>query len=706
VKWIVLAAALLFSSTTLHAQSTTTYVGTIKDLTGATVTSGRITFTLNEPSGGSNPGTGSFVATTVSCLINASGSPVSSSDGASPCVITNNSALTPPGTSYTLCRQSYNVPPGSCFVTYANGGTVDISALVQTPTTQPSYGVASTTASNTWSQPQTFAGGITGSVKFSGPVTAGSINTTIYVAPGKGTLSAALAANPGGGVEFKLGCGTYTDNVSFASSSNWIHGGGRFCTVLQPNSSSAPLVNIHPASPGAALWYNSISDLTMQNPKAYAIDGLQLNNLANPAPHNDFNHFWNLYIVGFQNNISILGGNLANTFDNIGVWNAIANNVNVNTTQPVNSLTFHMLTNFSAGGYGVYAKVSSAVAWDFDSPDVEDNGANILTSNCAGMYFNSGSGTFETINIHGAGYFEANCSGGDANAADIRITGATTLGLTVQGAYFSHAAGGNYGCAVFADATTGSAFIRDNVALKPRSTCGTDYKIKNSDTTTGYSGYFIGPNTYLNTGNTEYSFTGTGPMSYLGQALNGVTYFPDGISIAPNHYKVGNGEAITEDGAGGYNFGTNTSPTNCYRFYNGAAGGTLVGQIDCSGNYKNAHGTILSSALTGDHGNSTQLQLSDGTGTSGNLAKFDGNGNITNGVAPVLAASLTTTPGTSDNVTVTGMTSSGHCSLTASNASAATNVATTYISAKTTNHITVTHTATASMTYDVICTPY
>ena len=62
--------------------------------------------------------------------------------------------------------------------------------------------------------------------------------------------------------------------------------------------------------------------------------------------------------------------------------------------------------------------------------------------------------------------------------------------------------------------------------------------------------------------------------------------------------------------------------------------------------------------------------------------------------------------GSADNVTVTGMTSSGHCSIDPTNASAATNLVTTYISAKTTNQVTVTHTATASMTYDLLCTPY
>jgi hypothetical protein len=67
-------------------------------------------------------------------------------------------------------------------------------------------------------------------------------------------------------------------------------------------------------------------------------------------------------------------------------------------------------------------------------------------------------------------------------------------------------------------------------------------------------------------------------------------------------------------------------------------------------------------------------------------------------------ATLTTTAATSDNVSITGATSSSFCLLTPTNSSAATNIATTYISAKTTNQITVTHTATASMTYDIGCT--
>jgi hypothetical protein len=72
----------------------------------------------------------------------------------------------------------------------------------------------------------------------------------------------------------------------------------------------------------------------------------------------------------------------------------------------------------------------------------------------------------------------------------------------------------------------------------------------------------------------------------------------------------------------------------------------------------------------------------------------------------VLPASLTTTAATSDNVSITGMTSTGHCSLTPTNSSAATDYGggTVYVSAKASGSVTVTHSSTASETFDLICT--
>lgn len=51
------------------------------------------------------------------------------------------------------------------------------------------------------------------------------------------------------------------------------------------------------------------------------------------------------------------------------------------------------------------------------------------------------------------------------------------------------------------------------------------------------------------------------------------------------------------------------------------------------------------------------------------------------------------------------MTSNGHCSLTATNSSAVANIASTYVSAKANDQITVSHAANSGMTDDVMCTP-
>jgi len=72
---------------------------------------------------------------------------------------------------------------------------------------------------------------------------------------------------------------------------------------------------------------------------------------------------------------------------------------------------------------------------------------------------------------------------------------------------------------------------------------------------------------------------------------------------------------------------------------------------------------------------------------------------------PVLKGVLTTTAATSDAVTITGVTSTSNCVFGEANATAATNVATTYISAVAANTVTVTHTATAGMIYNIHCTP-
>jgi hypothetical protein len=80
------------------------------------------------------------------------------------------------------------------------------------------------------------------------------------------------------------------------------------------------------------------------------------------------------------------------------------------------------------------------------------------------------------------------------------------------------------------------------------------------------------------------------------------------------------------------------------------------------------------------------------------------NWNVPNGPSSSMVTySLTTTAATSDSPTIQGVASTSHCTIAPTNASAATNIATTYISAKSTNGLTVTHTATSGMTYDITC---
>jgi len=72
----------------------------------------------------------------------------------------------------------------------------------------------------------------------------------------------------------------------------------------------------------------------------------------------------------------------------------------------------------------------------------------------------------------------------------------------------------------------------------------------------------------------------------------------------------------------------------------------------------------------------------------------------------IFPASLTTTNAASDNVSIPGITSAGHCSLTPTNSSAATDLGagTVYISAKTIGSITVTHSTTNGEIFDILCT--
>lgn len=121
------------------AQTTQTYTGTIRDLTGNPVTSGQVTFTLAPPTDSTIPGIGHFTPTAVNCNINADGTLSGYVAGivSGACIVQANISLTPTGTSYRICEQPYFSTPGSCFFDYALGGTKDISSIAPTLSTGP-----------------------------------------------------------------------------------------------------------------------------------------------------------------------------------------------------------------------------------------------------------------------------------------------------------------------------------------------------------------------------------------------------------------------------------------------------------------------------------------------------------------------------------------------------------------------------------------
>jgi hypothetical protein len=142
---LVIAALCGLSCVPTAEAQTTIYTGTVRDLSGALtgtvgapVTSGNVTFTLTPSVDTTISGVSRFVPTVITCGLNASGQVVAG-DLASPCTVTQNTALTPSGTSYTVCIQPYFTTPGSCFVDYATVSTKDISTAAPTPALNPLY---------------------------------------------------------------------------------------------------------------------------------------------------------------------------------------------------------------------------------------------------------------------------------------------------------------------------------------------------------------------------------------------------------------------------------------------------------------------------------------------------------------------------------------------------------------------------------------
>jgi hypothetical protein len=162
---------------TASAQTTTTITGTIKDLTNTAVTSGYVTFTLQPSVDTTISGSARYTPQIITCTITGTGA-VKANDGVSACTVTNNTSLSPSGTSYVVAICAYNAC-SSNFNFYAVGGTTDITTVVPTPTTAPAYTFLDTFSQQTVTGNKTFSGTsiFSGSTVFSGTFSSGNSYT-------------------------------------------------------------------------------------------------------------------------------------------------------------------------------------------------------------------------------------------------------------------------------------------------------------------------------------------------------------------------------------------------------------------------------------------------------------------------------------------------------------------------------------------------
>ncbi len=210
----------------------------------------------------------------------------------------------------------------------------------------------------------------------------------------------------------------------------------------------------------------------------------------------------------------------------------------------------------------------------------------------------------------------------------------------------------------------------------------------------------------------------TGVLGYFAVKCSTSTTFTMNVTVATSvtGLQTSIGSTSVSCTSSGYTAGAISANLSSYGgYYVGFKGTYSTGQADVSylslrpfqADY-NGEQPVLSTRAISTTGTGVAVPTGPTSSTGGDVVCYTGTSaqEADCGKTLPLSASLTTTAATSDNVTLAGMTSSGHCSIDPTNSSAAANLATTYISAKTTNQVTVTHAATASMTYDLICTSY
>lgn len=197
MKHVALAILLLLSSAAFA--QTTTFSGTISDLTGTPVTSGQVTFALKPSVDSTISGVARFTPQTVTCGIDGTGA-LKNQALSGACVVTSNTSLTPVGTYYkvTVCPA---FACGPAFNTFALGGATDITTVVPTPGTSPAnmfldlMSTQTITGAKTFNNAaNSFSGTFAGTIAASS-VTSSSTISSVGAATIGGTITAGSAAH-------------------------------------------------------------------------------------------------------------------------------------------------------------------------------------------------------------------------------------------------------------------------------------------------------------------------------------------------------------------------------------------------------------------------------------------------------------------------------------------------------------------------------
>jgi hypothetical protein len=463
-----------------------------------------------------------------------------------------------------------------------------------------------------------------------------------------GSIQAAINVVSTGLVYVYLPCGTYVENIVITTSDVRIAGAERGCVQIEPADPTLPAVSIDATSSGqTGIGYDELSDLTITCPTgSTCADGLEITGRTDIYQPNDWHKFSRLGIYGaFQNGIDIAGRTIWTEFDNVEVALARGNGINIASSGTTNQLTFRGVRAAYNYNYGIYVNNTQkdlANGILFDKVNAEYNGQNPSLTSCAGLYLTGVS----QANISNS-YFEGNCAPNTADKtyAEIRLTGTYNQSVNIQDSVFNL----QY---------TENGIYNDTVQTTGR------YD-GNKFTGSGVNGLTI----YIATSH---------PTSNIVVGTN----FSSSPTIVPD--ANGNTHVFTL-APFGFDYSAITSVPNMTVDVGGTNAAVLYYGPYTINNFVNAHvGQILyvtalttsGTILTNGAGGTGQILFSDGLSRTLNAGEslllfYDGaNWRPIEGAVstqPRFVGSMITSESPSDSIPVSGLTSQGHCTYSATN---------------------------------------